>query len=113
MLRETALDHLGAELDVRTVAWARLERDDRVACPVHYVTSRDDAPVGTREPAAPQLRERGREVADVRRLVLLDVLDERAGLVVAAEQRAIAEDLARPAERLDREDLDDEHADHP
>src|SRR5205823_4655972 len=110
MALEAALDHLPPELDVRPVARPGLEGDDRVAHPVDDVAARQHRAALSREPPAAELGQRCREIADMRRLVLLDELDEGPRLVVPAEELRIAQYRARPAERLDGEHLDDEDA---
>src|SRR2546428_13952878 len=101
-----ALDHLAPELDVRLVPWSRLGGDDPVAGAVDDHLSGDRLARNARESATAQLGQRPHPIPDVRRLLLLDVLDERPRLVVAAEERPVAEHLAPPAGRLDGECLD-------
>src|SRR5439155_3097362 len=81
VIRDAALDHLRPELHVGRLPRAGLEADDRVAGAVDQIATRHGLAALAPEPPAAELRESGREVADVPRLVLLDVADQRAGLV--------------------------------
>src|SRR2546427_10635335 len=57
---------------VRPMAGAALESHDRIPRPIDDAPARHPAAVRADDRPAPELGEGGREIADVRRLVLLD-----------------------------------------
>src|SRR5206468_178871 len=78
---------------------------DRVAHPVDDLAARHHRAALPREPPATELGQRRREIADVRRLVLLDEPDEVPRLVVPADELRVARHRPRPAGRLDADPL--------
>src|SRR5262249_11776892 len=86
MLGGVALDHLRPEPHVCLVRGSGLERHDHVTGPVDDVAPRHVRPVAADERPAAELGQDGREIADVRRLILLDVTDEGRRLGVTYEK---------------------------
>ena len=65
------------------------------------------------ERAVAHLGQRGRQVLDVRRLVLADVRHEAGRLAVAGHELGVGEQLLGPREHVGGRDLDQQDVDHP